>query len=326
MSHFAVLVIGEKPENQMIPYAEEALPEYQTFNDVEDELLTQYNTEETEFVLLADGTYKSKYSDEYRNFDTKSFGSSYVYPEGSSLVNVKYSTVFSTLDEFAREWHGHKGRDEVKGRYGYWRNPNAKWDWYALGGRWAGFFKAKDGMKGKKEKGPSYNEPARRGYYDQILKKAVDFDRMRKIARRDAEETFEKFDAVVKGRELPVKWEIQLEEAKTQPDFSLESFREKYHSHPVLVDLQRAHLGPWGSSVVDFYCDGNKERFIEKQINETFITHSYVKDGIWYQSGEMGWFGMNNEQISEEEWAKQYNEILQSLPDDTLLTIYDCHI
>ena len=28
--------------------------------------------------------------------------------------------------------------DEETGKHGYWENPNAKWDWYQLGGRWPG--------------------------------------------------------------------------------------------------------------------------------------------------------------------------------------------
>ena len=29
-------------------------------------------------------------------------------------------------------------------------NPNAKWDYWTIGGRWKGFLKAKDGQKGGK--------------------------------------------------------------------------------------------------------------------------------------------------------------------------------
>lgn len=30
--------------------------------------------------------------------------------------------------------------DEATGKRGYWENPNAKWDWYEVGGRWDGHF------------------------------------------------------------------------------------------------------------------------------------------------------------------------------------------
>ena len=40
------------------------------------------------------------------------------------------------------------GRDERTGRFGYWENPNTKWDWYQVGGMFAGELKLKNGMNG----------------------------------------------------------------------------------------------------------------------------------------------------------------------------------
>ena len=47
-----------------------------------------------------------------------------------------------------KEWCGQENRDPKTGRYGYWRNPNAKWDWYSTGGRWAGHFLIKPEFAG----------------------------------------------------------------------------------------------------------------------------------------------------------------------------------
>lgn len=35
--------------------------------------------------------------------------------------------------------------DPDTGKRGYWQNPNAKWDWWMLGGRWRGMLRATDG-------------------------------------------------------------------------------------------------------------------------------------------------------------------------------------
>lgn len=35
--------------------------------------------------------------------------------------------------------------DELTGKKGYWENPNRKWDWYEIGGRWSGLLKLKSG-------------------------------------------------------------------------------------------------------------------------------------------------------------------------------------
>ena len=37
--------------------------------------------------------------------------------------------------------------DERTGKRGYWQNPNAKWDWYKIGGRFMGKLRLKDGSR-----------------------------------------------------------------------------------------------------------------------------------------------------------------------------------
>lgn len=60
-------------------------------------------------------------------------------------------------------------------------NPNSKWDWYQVGGRWTGFFKNKKGAKGKVMQIPenlkNFYRPAKRGHSDIIKVKDVDFDK-----------------------------------------------------------------------------------------------------------------------------------------------------
>lgn len=49
---------------------------------------------------------------------------------------------YPTIEALASDWFGYGKNSE--GRYGYTHNPNAKWDWYADGGRWAGYIYGKD--------------------------------------------------------------------------------------------------------------------------------------------------------------------------------------
>lgn len=51
-----------------------------------------------------------------------------------------------------------------------------------------------------------------------------------------------------------------------------------------------------------------------------------VKDGEWYEKGEMGWWGVYNPTTSSDDWEKEVYELLSNLPDDTLITVVDCHI
>jgi hypothetical protein len=46
---------------------------------------------------------------------------------------------------FMQEWAGYEEKDPKNNRYGYWENPNRKWDWYEVGGRFKELLKIKNG-------------------------------------------------------------------------------------------------------------------------------------------------------------------------------------
>ena len=60
--------------------------------------------------------------------------------------------------------------------------------------------------------------------------------------------------------------------------------------------------------------------------NAEIVTFAVVKDGEWYERGEMGWWGIVSDEKDTEVWNNQFNKLLNDLPEDTLLSMYDCHI
>ena len=65
---------------------------------------------------------------------------------------------------------------------------NTHWDWWTVGGRWSGYFKAKDGASGQRGERSWSNEdePVIEGYYDVIAKGDVDFEGMVEAKVREA--------------------------------------------------------------------------------------------------------------------------------------------
>ena len=55
-------------------------------------------------------------------------------------------------------------------------------------------------------------------------------------------------------------------------------------------------------------------------------TFAVLKDGKWYERGEVGWWGCVLDEKDKHEWNEQFEKLLADLPDDTLLSVYDCHI
>ena len=59
---------------------------------------------------------------------------------------------------------------------------------------------------------------------------------------------------------------------------------------------------------------------------EEISAFAVVKDGKWYERGKMGWFGVVTDEKDKDAWSEQVKQLIVSLPPDTLLTMYDCHI
>ena len=74
----------------------------------------------------------------------------------------------------------------------------------------------------------------------------------------------------------------------------------------------------------DYQCE--EEIFAERAANRACATFAVIKDGKWYERGDMGWWGIVSNEKDENEWYTQIAKLLDEVPDDTLLTIVDCHI
>lgn len=59
---------------------------------------------------------------------------------------------------------------------------------------------------------------------------------------------------------------------------------------------------------------------------DCWIPYAVVKDAKWLGRGNMGWWGISTDDAPLDEWAQKVRELVESLPDDTLISFYDCHI
>jgi len=190
---------------------------------------------------------------------------------------------------YLTDWHGVEDED----RQGYDFNPKAKWDWYQLGGRWTGFFRLKPQTKGELGR-PSLvsSHRADPGTVDQARKKDIDFEKMRLDNFEFASDTYDKFE-------------------KATQDGTLNSPYFEYGIRNIGKD-------------VDNFIPETREQFIKRHASIT--TFAVLKDGEWYERGEMGWWGTVSNEKNSDEWEAQFEKLINDLPDDTLLSLYDCHI
>jgi len=276
--------------------------------------------------------------------------------EGWSEVEVPRGTVGS-FAEFCEDYYGHKvvpfGQEPDFSanhhKYGYTlvdengevvktidrTNPNKKWDWYEVGGRWNGFFKLKPlavGLLGKPgiqtmDKG---YEPPTLDRADACLKGDIDVEGMRDEAAKTAAEEYDLFARVTAGLPKHLSWDEVKEQNRTGETNKLGEFevdykvaREEYNSQPAVEALRKNDATAWFEAdkfLVTF------EQYVQRARDSALTTFAILKDGKWYERGEMGWWGIVSNEQDRDEWNAQFSRLIDGLPDSTLLSVVDCHI
>lgn len=307
MSHFTVMVIGNKYTTQLAPFQEadgkNMDEKYLEFISVEEESLAEYENDSAEMVVYPSGEKCYKHDHRFYTPNSWSIEREWILPEGCKVENIPHKEVYTTFEEFMDGWCGRKERDEQKEEYGYWKNPNAKWDWYELGGRWDGFFTLKNGK-------PS----------NQAKKKDIDFEKMKDD---DGNAAAVRYDSVmgILGNSLSTfkSWKYFQELYKDD----LKTARKEYGSQEAVIKI-RSSEGGWGRNLEDFLI--SREEYIQNARNSAVTPFAVLNNGKWYERGEMGWWGIVLNEQDIDVWSNEVNKLLEELPEDTLLSIVDCHI
>lgn len=285
MSHFTVLVIGDDVGGQLAPFHEF---ECTGQNDEYVQNVDQLNEARAEFVTHGDGR---------------------------------------TFAEFCESWYGRKPcfafEPDLEGahKYGWMRvtadgdvtelidrtNPNARWDWWTIGGRWSGSLTLK----------------ATGEHVDQAPKGDVDWERMRDEREARDLAKYDKIHAVIAGR--PIRsWE---DVRAAYPD-DIEAARKEWREQPAIRDINAAQDDDVRWSTFSDFDRWLKPRDIvmAEARAEAGVTFALVKDSTWYERGRMGWWACVSDEKATSEWHREFAALIDSLPADTLLTVVDCHI
>lgn len=361
MSHFSVMVIGRDVDRAMAPYHEFECTgvdnEFVVNVDITKTAREAYEKDTCERLrdaggalhsfFTAEGNWVPQFSqpDPDRKYDKSA--RTYFVPDDYERVTVAVKDCESFAD-WAADYYGMEILCDsalpdltATHKYGWIRvendqvteiidrtNPNKKWDWYVMGGRWSNYLKAKDGrIGGRYVKTPreimfgDKSEPPSADYYDQLEAGSIDWEGMRSKDAAEAEANYDKYEAATKGLEMPPTWEETL--AAFPGD--IPRARDEHNYHPWVVAVHEAFPGWWLSNLNEYW-GGGREAFVQRARDRAGITYAYVKDGQWFAKGEMGWFGMSDEKGTQDEWNRHMIAMIDALPPDELVTIVDCHI
>lgn len=186
MSHFAVAVISDGTktiEELLAPYQENNMEdcpkEFLEFNDIEEEYREEYENGGGEYVFMPDGRRLLPWDEEFRVKGGIGFGTdTHKVPDYLERRLIPFKETFPTFEDYMRDWCVEE-KDPETGKYGYWENPNAKWDWYQVGGRWCGQVRATAGGVVKADQSPYEG-----GCYDLAKLRNLIWDRDEVAAKR----------------------------------------------------------------------------------------------------------------------------------------------
>lgn len=199
----------------------------------------------------------------------------------------------------------------------------ARWDWYQVGGRWNGFFKLKRGRPGQlgtvglQRMDPAY-QPPDADHVDQARKGDIDVEGMREDAAREAGERYDKVVAVIGGEPSWESWEDVLKRFGE----NTQEARDFYWSQPHLEALKSSDLHYFD---YDEFLK-SRDQFMADAAKSAFRTFAILKDGVWYERGRMIWFAMTVDEKNTDTWGDLFNSLVDSIPDNEMLTVVDCHI
>lgn len=345
MSHFTVLVVAQDTAAALQPYHEFECTgtndQYVQDIDKTEEARESFAEDTSTRIKAPDGTLHSFFDEkgEWRpEFSQVEVGApafdrgrkTYYVPPGYEKVEVPTSQVQKFAD-YAADYYGWEilrpGEDadlEDKHKYGYVQldaagevvkcidrtNPNKKWDWWQLGGRWSGKLVLKNGQRA-----------------DEALAGDVDWSAMIAAAADRAANQYDKIKAIVGDRQVTT-WADLLKKHEAG-EITIEAARDFYHGQPVIEELKKAEAIDFfdGAETLSKVMATGRDDYIKRESETKATTWAMLHNGEWLERGRMGWFAMSDAtDESTDEFATKFWETMRALPAEAKVAVVDCHI
>lgn len=361
MSHFVVLVVADKKDERNLADILQPFHEYESTGvrdqyvtevDITENTRSEYKTAAVNRVKAPDGVLCDKYGKD-GDYDPRflteegkfqlpgGWEDVWISPEEAGLSFTQWVTTHRYQDFMVVPEGERIPKETVKNTFVYLdengevsrlyrrTNPNAKWDWYVVGGRWSPFFKMKEGATGERGApgvfhGKHFDDEDKSSWADCAYKKDIDFDAMRKEAGEDAGKSWDLVMSVVGNLDDYVPWK-KVRDEMFPGDYP--AAREFSHNQRVNLELAKPEsvekIGRiWN---IEEYRK-SREEYVKQAEDMAACPLAVLKDGVWYERGEMGWWGIVSNEMDLDEWCAKVRELVDGLDDDTVLIAVDCHI
>ena len=250
-------------------------------------------------------------------------------PDGWEKIDVPLCEV-EKFSQWASGWYGgpviREGSQDVIGgdatKYGYVlikndgavqvidrTNPNKKWDWWVVGGRYSGKFDGADQAPINALHMADLKVAAVRGREDWIadalIKSGLSRDELDRACRAHHIEHAEWLALPASDRPRGSDYHDWL--AAKGGDFELLS-RAVRSVWEMPDPAEGQSLDEWSAAASPITC------------------FAFVHDGKWHERGEMGWWACVSNEKGAGDWQPAVDAMLASLRPDQWITCVDCHI
>lgn len=351
MSHFAVMVITDTPEQ-----LDAALQPYHKYEctGIDDQYVIDVDcTNEVNEWLekeifygkkIEGGVWDYHYNekDAIEKLDAPKKGPRRQYFEVAGL----------NVEEEINGWFGYEKRGN---QYIGHTNPNKKWDWWVIGGRYSGILRVKAGADALKGRPGLMGCQTDEDGVDQCRVSDLDLDGMLVAKRNRIEEhrkkefarlleNFQKYPQNFKPEDNFIllddgfeKWDI-LSKSAGVAEAALRDAWEAAEEKPAFRDFidNREAEGNEDARILrqafrlgyGFFGVTHGKTMQEEidQCSPLFCTFAVCMDGQWYERGEMGWWACVSNEKDRDVWEVEFKKLLEAVPADKTITIVDCHI
>lgn len=331
MSHFSVLVIRDPSltlKEQLQPFHEYECTgvrdEYVVDVDITDEVIAEFGKPQR-VVKLADGRALSRWDSALYTGQPKERWDRphFVLPDGAEEIQMEAEEAralgigYVDLAACATEYYGGFIRE---GRAYRLTNPNKKWDWWQVGGRYTGKFKLKAKALGVVGRPGLMTEEAPPGYADEARKGDIDLAQMREDAAVKARALWRSTRDITGG----LGWDT-WDDTRGRYSGDINRARDEYAAQPAIVLLKASGRREY-SWEIDCELALDEEVYVQRRRDAALSSYAFLRGGIWTERGSMGWFGCASDEMTQAQWQDLFNRMIDQLPDDMLLTVVDCHI
>ena len=336
MSHYSVCVVVPQDrvmapichenidaclESILAPFDEQPeTDQYLEFVDRTEDARKDYEKDTIDLIEFADGTRCSVFDGKFTRRFKVHEGVIHEIIRTDKTVDLERTPETYTMKLISKypiaQWYSFEAycrdyRDYIKnaaGQWGYKTNPNAKWDWYCIGGRFSGEFIIKADNDECIFVAPSEAGdaplPESFEYANAARKRDVCWDFAKQMRIKAAEESYARH---VKAFETGDVSEL---------GFFAKITEEGIHGWGTMRYIK-------GETLDEF----KARKGVSDADQYAYDTYAFLDaDGEWHSSGDMGWFGISANDKPERAWKDELQALMAQVNDDDFIVLVDCHI